>query len=231
MRSHWRVSVAAAATLCAAVAFVPACGDDESPAAPQPSRPSPPTTPLQVVEQLELAWSTQDSALFASLLHEGFTFHTWEADQLGLGVPATWDRGVELQAAGRIFRGLPGRSRGPAVAPPVESCQTSLTIEEPTWEPPGQPHPPGTLEQACSASIPIENGSRYPLWVRGTQVLQCTPSSEGARATWQLWSWEDLGIPGARKRAAETISWGAFKYIYGPELLPTATTRSVDAAN
>lgn len=203
----------------AALAFVPACSDDD------PVQPTglagflPLTTRDAVLNNLEVAWDNRVPSKIDELLDDNFTFYFSPGD-VGGGLPVQWPRTDELQATNDLF--ISNREPVP-VGPECQSVRIDLSLDEVTWDPIAAPanalgetwytaavYYNFTFKMAPDDTYSSEPGAQAQLTVREVAV--------GNGTEWRLVEWRDLGnslVVGARQNSSTNEStWGGIKALY-----------------
>ena len=208
--------------LGAALAIVPACGDDDPTAPVRTPVPWPPVSgKWQVLRTMELAISRRNLQRYEELLDDNFTFYLANSDVLG-GLPESWDREIEIHANANLF----STEQPPAPMKHVLSLHMDIQWEDDR----GKPNvawieltPPNSSETWYTTTVffnfqvDVEGDLTY-ISNPGTQA-QFTVRNAGTEEgpVWKLVEMRDLGSssgPATTSRSTEPATWGGIKAGY-----------------
>ena len=209
-------------SLLIAVAFLPACEDEEvvggCDLCPPPGKTFQPlTTRENVLNNLELSYTQQKHSPYDELLDPNFTFFFSPGD-VGGNIPAQWGRVEELQMATLLF----DRTLNQPPYPTCRSIRMNLEFESGVvWV--------DTIPAAFPAETWYTTTAYYDFTVEmdpdityiavpGSQA-QLTVRNAGTddAPQWRLVKWRDLAsnsVASQRSASTETLTWGAVKALY-----------------
>ena len=201
--------------ITALVAGVLAAGCDAEKKITPPDPPSPylePSSPLNVLKNLEYAYEHEDSTAYAAVFTEDFTF-VFNPDDVrnpDNPTPAEWDLEDELQAAGAMFR-----------SPSVDDISLNWSIGEPDSSGAQNPQDPDTLAvRVDEINLDVITKRDDTIWIYKVQgathwfhfLADRSVTYAGDKHRWRVYRWLDSPI-GAGK--TEEMTWGHIKMLFG----------------
>jgi hypothetical protein len=180
-------------TLAAALALLAlSCGDEEGVTPQEPDRLAP-TSPVNVLENVELAFNNRDVDLLKAMLSTNFIFY-FDPDDVGQNppgshyvIPESWNRTEFLRAVSKMFK---------------KAHRISLSIEtENVGEPPPEAAKYKTGNVKAELLVMIDELNGYQGYGLSTFVFE-RYLAEGGGKCWRLTAWRDRGRYGDEELGA-----------------------------